>query len=590
MGRVGGLFKSKPVGFIIIAACVAIVLILTASLMFATYASFKSGIDEAVNTQTSELSTQIVFNYENSIAGIIETSNIIQAEMDRFDLASPDANALFAALLGQIIYLKSDIIRVSVYDSETGLCAASSYVQEIGRPLDRGDAWFYEALADPTVHVFSTPYAEYGSAEYKVNVSKRIRFGGAGEGVLKIEIRFQSFIDLVDKSNLGAGGHVTIIDSDYNVVYSSMPETEASREGVEEASRIVLGSGSAVLGGFHMAAHVDTLSNTKWRICVFINIDKSVEIERTFFMTTVAVSCVVLVIGVFLFAAVARVITSPLKQLELAMRKVEKSDYFRMEEVELMASSEVEALAGRFNRMMRKIGELMGRVIDEQNAQRKSELKALQNQINPHFLYNTLDSILWLIENEKNGEAAEMVVALARLFRIGISGDSELIPVRDEIEHVRNYLLIQNIRYAGSFDYEFHVGDDARDIKTMKLVLQPVVENCIYHGLKNKIEKGSIRIDAGVEDGFLMLKVSDNGYGMRRETIEELYRTFEDGAVAGGVGLKNIYQRVMIYYGGNAGMTIDSELDEGTTVLIRQPLNGARDERPADAAAGVLGK
>ena len=572
MKRVSRFFKSKSVGFLIIATCVAIVLILNVSLLFATYTSFNSGIDEAVNTQTSELSTQIVYNYESSISGIIETSNIIQTEVDRFDIASEHGSALFAGFLGQIIYLKSDIIKISIYDYATGECITSSSEQEIGRPLGSDDAtWFYEALGDPTVHVFSTPYAEYGSEEYKVNVSKRIRFGnGAGEGVLKIEISFQSFIDLVDKSNLGEGGHVTIIDSDYNVVYSSMPETEMSREGIEVAGAIILGSGSAVLGGYNMAVNVDTLSNTKWRICVFINIDKLVDIERTFLFTMVVVSFIVLVIGIFLFAAVARAITSPLKQLELAMRKVEKSDYFRMEEVSLAASSEVEALTRRFNRMMRKIGELMERVIDEQNAQRKSELKALQNQINPHFLYNTLDSIMWLIENEKNSEAAEMVVALARLFRIGISGDSEVIPVRDEIEHVRNYLLIQNIRYAGSFDYEFFVDENAQDISTMKLVLQPIVENCIYHGLKNKIEKGNIRICAGIEDGFLFLRVSDNGYGMRRETIDELYRSFEDGAVSNNVGLKNIYQRVMIYYGGNAGMMIESELDEGTSITIKQ--------------------
>jgi len=223
--------------------------------------------------------------------------------------------------------------------------------------------------------------------------------------------------------------------------------------------------------------------------------------------------------------------------------------------------------------MMRKIGELMDRVIDEQDAQRKSELKALQNQINPHFLYNTLDSIMWLIENNKNREAGEMIVALATLFRIGISNDSEVIPVRDEIEHVRNYLLIQSIRYSDSFSYEFEVEDAALDIRTLKLILQPIVENCIYHGLKSKVDKGIIRISARIEDDCLLLSVSDNGYGIRQETIDELYLSFEDGVVSSSVGLKNIYQRVMIYYGGNAGMKIESILDEGTTITIREPLD-----------------
>jgi len=556
-------------------------MILMASLLFATFTGFRTGIEDAVNKQTSELSTQIVYNYENSIRGIIETSNIIQTDIDHFNITSEPDSTVFAEYLRQITHLKSDIIKISIYDYQSRNCLVSSEVSEIGMPIDdRDSSWFDEAISDPTVHIFSKPYAEFGSEEYRVNVSKRIRFlNGERAGVLLIEISFQSFTDLVDKSNLGEGGHITIIDSGYDVVYTSLYEPDAAREGIELAKELIMGSRIAVIGGYNMAVNIDTLSNTKWRICVFINIDNVVETERTFLLTMISVSVAVLIIGVLLFTVVARAITTPMKQLELAMRKVEKSDYFRMEEVSLVASSEVEALTGRFNRMMKKIGELMERVIDEQNAQRKSELKALQNQINPHFLYNTLDSLMWLIENNKNTEANEMVVALARLFRIGITTDKEVIPVRDELEHVRNYLLIQNIRYAGSFDYEFDIDDAALDIKTMKLILQPVVENCIYHGLKNKIDKGHIRICARIEDDCLKLSVSDNGYGMRQEVINAIYNSFiddtesyEDSKLSSSVGLKNIYQRVMIYYSGNAGMKIESVLDEGTTVTIVEPL------------------
>ena len=584
MNMVNRLFKSRPVGFIIIATCVMIVLILTVSLLFATFSSFRSGIDGAINTQTSELSTQIVYNYENSISSIIDTSNIVQTDIDRYDITTERGTALFSEYLGQIIHFKNDIIKISIYDYPTKRCLTSSSEQEVGREAGSKDiSWFFEAINDPTVHVFSTPYEEIDTEnkedkvenkEYKVNVSKMIRFqNGVRTGVLLIEISFQSFIDLVAQSNLGEGGHITIIDSKYDIVYTSMTEQGSAMEGVNVAREIVLGSKSAVLGNHNMAVNVNTLSKTKWKICVFINIDKLMEIERSFLISMVLVSGIVLLIGILLFAAVARTITTPMKKLELAMGKVEKSDYFRMEEVQISAFREVEALTRRFNMMMHKIGELMDRVIAEQNAQRKSELKALQNQINPHFLYNTLDSILWLIENNRNEESAEMVVALAMLFRIGISNDSEVIPVRDEIEHVRNYLLIQNIRYADSFNYEFDVDESALDIKTMKLVLQPIVENCIYHGLKNKIDEGKIMIKVFVEGDSLFLRVSDNGYGMRQETIEELYRSFEDGVVSNSVGLKNIFQRVMIYYGGNAGMKIESELDEGTTITIKQPLN-----------------
>jgi Predicted signal transduction protein with a C-terminal ATPase domain len=566
-------FKSKSVSFIIIAACVAIVVVMVLSLFLTTYTSFSSGMSGAVNTQTRELSTQIVYNYENYIGSMIKTSNTIQTTIEKYNLDDFEDALDLSGFFQQIISLNSDILKISVYEKDNGRVLASTETGEIGTALQGGDIqWFTEAKEEPTVHAFSVPYAEYGSEEYKLSVSKSIKVKGAGEGaILKIEVSFQQFIDLVKKSNLGAGGHITIIDQNYEIVYTSTIDPPPQEE-TEVIREITLGSRNVEIGAYNMFVNVGTISNTKWRICVFINADRLTEIERSFLTTTILLSALILAISVGLFLAVARTITTPMKQLELTMRKVEKSDYFRMEEVDISASKEIEELTKRFNKMMRKISELMKRVIDEQNAQRKSELKALQNQINPHFLYNTLDSIVWLVENEKNAEASEMVVALARLFRLSISKETETIPVREEIEHVRNYLLIQSIRYADSFDYEIDVAEEALEISTMKLILQPIVENCLYHGLKNNIDRGNIKISAYLDDGYLVLSVADNGYGMRQETIDNLYLSFEDRIASNSVGLKNIYQRVMIYFGGNAQMKIESELDEGTTITIKEPL------------------
>lgn len=574
--KIGSRFlQSKSVSVIIIAACVTIVLALVVSLFLANFTSFKSGISEAVNTQTRELSTQIVFNYENYISNIIDTSNIIQTDIAKYDLDNPEDIAALSDFFQEIIYLNSDIAKIGVYSNSFCRTMASSDEEEIGQVYSEDDdiTWFTEAKADPTVHVFSVPYSEYGREEYKVNVSKSISLrNGAGTGVLKIEISFQQFIDLVEKSNLGEGGHITIIDQNYDIVYTSLEYQSTAADEIDIVREITLGAKNAKLDGYNMFVNVDTLSNTKWRICVFINADKLTEIETNFLATTIFVSLLILIIGIALFLAVARYITSPMKKLELAMRRVEKSDYFLMEEVEISGSKEIMELTKRFNKMMLKIDELMDRIIAEQNAQRKSELKALQNQINPHFLYNTLDSIVWLVENGMNKQAGEMVVALARFFRLSISKESETVTVRDEIEHVRNYLLIQNIRYADSFDYEIDVSEGAQELSTLKLILQPIVENCIYHGLKNKIDKGLIKISAHIENDFLVLTVADNGYGMRREAIDELYSSFRDGVPSSSVGLKNIYQRVMIYFGGRADMTIESELDEGTIITIKEPL------------------
>ncbi len=579
MRKTLGFFRSQSVGFIIISSCVAIVLALVVSIVLVIFTGFQTSTREAVYVQTRELSAQIVYNYQNYISGIIDTSNIVQTDVDRYDLDSAEGRQAFSAYLGQITRLRSGIIKIAVYDFTTERCRASSDEADIGAEAPGGGdgLWFREAAADPTVHAFSAPYIGAESGDYTVNISKLIKLqNGAVPGVLKIEISFQNFIELVERSNLGASGHITIISADYSPVYSSLA-SGATPEEMTIIRQVVLGSANAVIGGHSMAVNVDTLSNTKWRICVFINIDRLGEIQQSFLMIVIAVSIAVMVVGILLFITAARLITSPMKQLEQAMRKVEKSDYFHTEELHLVASKEVAALTRRFNKMMTKISELMERVITEQKAQRRSELKSLQNQINPHFLYNTLDSILWLVENKKNDEAGQMVVALARLFRIGVSREREVIPLRDEIEHVRNYLLIQNIRYVNSFRYTFDVQEESLQVPTMKLILQPIVENCIYHGLKNKIEQGVIHISSRIEDGFLVLSVADNGYGMRQETVDALHRSFQDGVVSESVGLKNIYQRVMIYYGGRASMQIESVLDEGTTVTIREPL-GSREE------------
>jgi two-component system sensor histidine kinase YesM len=221
---------------------------------------------------------------------------------------------------------------------------------------------------------------------------------------------------------------------------------------------------------------------------------------------------------------------------------------------------------------MKQIKELMDRVVVEQNEQKKSELKALQNQINPHFLYNTLDSIVWLVENNKNEAAAKMVCALAKLFRISISKGRNIIKISDEIEHARNYLIIQSFRYQDAFDYEFIVDEKLLDKMTIKLILQPIIENSIYHGLKNKIDPGHIIIKVEQVDENIKFSVTDNGYGMRQEKIDELYQNFKNPNLIDGVGLKNIFQRLIVYYGSEAKLSIKSVLDEGTCISVIVPM------------------
>ena len=211
----------------------------------------------------------------------------------------------------------------------------------------------------------------------------------------------------------------------------------------------------------------------------------------------------------------------------------------------------------------------MGQVRQEEINLRKTELKALQAQINPHFLYNTLDSISWMCEQGKNAEAVRMVGALARLFRISISRGHEMIPIRDELQHAESYLEIQAQRYKDQFTYVFDVDENCLDYLCHKITLQPIIENAIYHGINGLVDDGEITVSVREDGEDILFTVEDNGTGMTAEQISEIM-----GREAGdrtGIGIKNVDDRLKIYFGSAYGITIESVPDEGTSVYIRLP-------------------
>ena len=229
---------------------------------------------------------------------------------------------------------------------------------------------------------------------------------------------------------------------------------------------------------------------------------------------------------------------------------------------------EVNRLSDSFEHLVKRIQQLMEEVKNEENTLRKTELKALQAQINPHFLYNTLDSISWMCEEGKTEEAVLMVNALAKLFRISISGGQEIIPIDKEIQHAECYLQIQKFRYTNQFDYEFDVDESCKEYLCNKITLQPMIENALYHGL-NMIDEGHIRIGIHEAGDEIIMTVEDNGVGMTEEQVADLFKN--DGTDRHGIGVKNVNDRIKIYFGDKYGISVESELDVGTRVIIRIP-------------------
>lgn len=562
--------SEKSIEFKIVLSCLIIIISLALFVSYFTIKNFKDYVDNNANSKSNEISKQIVYNYDNYFQGIIDTLNVVIEELDNTDVNS-DPKSVEDYFFDVISY-RNDITNITLF------AVNGEYLVKTGEEIYSSDvivtmSWFYEALLQPSICYFSPPFS-YSENDNRIFVTKYVNYNyNEDAGVLLFELNSDKILDIANNTNLGNGGQIVImttINDKFSVIFSS--EEHIDSDILRVLNKQILGNGSLTIKSNKMSYNIETINNTRWRIGIFINIDESAAAQNSFAITLISICFVAIIITTILISVISKSIANPLKKLEAAMKEIEEADYLLVEEVNIGKQKEIASLSESFNLMMRRIKELMDKVVEEQETQRKSELKALQYQINPHFLYNTLDSIVWLVDNNKNKEASEMVVALAKLFRISISRGRNIITVKDELEHARSYLLIQSIRYADAFKYEFDIDPEVVEYTTLKLILQPMIENAIYHGLKNRIDEGYIKISAKLVNTKVVFEISDNGYGMRKEKIEELYENFKNPDLNDGVGLKNIYLRLKIYYGDEADLLIESELDEGTTIKIIIPM------------------
>ena len=331
----------------------------------------------------------------------------------------------------------------------------------------------------------------------------------------------------------------------------------------EEAGRLAcLGDGTYVEDT--VIYSVQRVPGSTWRVVGVSYIDDPVnESFRQMVRITVITAGLVFLAALVAGWVLSRLLSRPLQQLETAMEQFEQdADHFAFQAVR--GTREVQNLSDSFGHMVGRIQQLMTTVREEEIVLRKTELKALQAQINPHFLYNTLDSIAWMCERGKNADAVQMVHALARLFRISISRGHELIPIEKELQHAEAYLQIQKYRYKNQFTYHFTVDEDCVHCLCNKITLQPIIENAIYHGLDRMVDEGRILIRIYSEGEDVVFRVEDNGVGMSEEQCRSILH--KEPGDNSGIGIKNVNDRIKIYFGKEYGLSIESELDEGRLV------------------------
>lgn len=449
---------------------------------------------------------------------------------------------------------------------------------------DHTKRYWYRKIRENNGYVWFPPhvgqYANISAGETVISCGRPVidKATGAITGVVLIDVREDVVRDIVS-TQLGELGYVLILDERNNVIYSPFGLTGALINFTEISGGRKEG---ALVTSFKMESSFQPLGErviatfreipmTGWKLLGVIPVS---SVNRWNDVLTLLILLIFLVIISFaLFAAVtlANKVTSPINRLSSAMNRIEKGDL----DVSIPEEGyeEVLQLAGNFNKMISEIQRLINKIYEEHQKLRRAELKTLQAQINPHFLYNTLDSILWLNRDGKREDVQTLVESLTTFFRIGISRGRDIITLREELAHVENYLKIQSIRYADKFDYSIRVDEGLLDYRIPKLVLQPLVENAIYHGVKLIRRKGHISITAEAAGQGLKIYVSDTGKGMTGEKLSLLNRYLEgDRDVDLNIfGVRNVSERLKITCGDGAGLVYTSEEEVLTTVTVTLP-------------------
>ena len=557
----------------------AVVIVTGVSMKFTNTSIFENS-SEYTHTIIQQMNQNIdsYIDYMENIAYLISSNEDVQDYL--FD-EKIDNEGRYRILnqLQTILDSRSDIRNVGII-SKNGRMLINDGSKSVNQDLDLNtQEWYATALEKPNGPILTSSHVQHiisGERPWVITLSRGIRDrsgSGEKEGVFFIDLNYSAISELCDQSTVGTKGYAFILDAKGNIVYHPQQQQLYNELQTENISLIMDTDEDTVLTGTGNDGKLYSISRsekTGWTVVDCTNVKELLSKSRQA-QSVYVLTAIILVIVALLFSRfMARSITLPIQKLRDSMKKVQEGD-FSVSDVVVDSKNEIGSLTKSFDVMTHRIHELMEQNVHEQEENRKSELKALQSQINPHFLYNTLDSIIWMAEGKKNEEVVLMTASLARLLRQSISNEDEVVPIANEVEYARGYLTIQKMRYKDKLEFQIEVDSSILYIPLIKLVLQPIIENAIYHGLKYKESKGLLIVKGFMKDGNAVLQVIDDGVGMDEETLAHIYDKHKVNYHSNGVGVYNVQKRLKLYYGEDYGITYTSELGKGTTATITIP-------------------
>lgn len=448
--------------------------------------------------------------------------------------------------------------------------------------------WYQAAMESKSGIAVSSSHVQnaiQSSYKWVITLSRALVNNQTGEreGLFFVDLNYSAISDLCNNNSIEEKGYIFVLDAEGNIVYHPKQQLMYGGLKTENIDAIMECREDSLIideGGDSKLYTMSKSKRTGWTVVGAVYTSELLKNNEQAQMWYLLVASILLLAVIGISSIISREITKPIRSLRDSMRKVQNGQFDT--HVEVITENEIGSLGRSFNLMTSEIQALMEQNVYGQKQKRKSELKALQAQINPHFLYNTLDSIIWMSEAGENDEVVEMTSALARLLRQSISNDKEEVELEKEIEYVKNYLTIQKMRYKDKLEFFIYVDPRVAHVPIIKLVLQPLVENAIYHGIKYKETKGNLKIYARPVDGRVEIVVADDGIGMDEDVMEHIFDEHRKEQKRNGVGVPNVQKRLKLQYGSEYGIRYESVKGAGTKAVITIPVDGGRTDEKMD--------
>lgn len=528
------------------------------------------------NEQTLELADQVNLRIENYIQEISKKMNLFVEEptIKAFGQEQMDEEAILETL-ERYTTTDKNIAGILVVDTQ-GEMLSNTMKRLEESPLNM-ETWYIQTVAQPeTIHLFSqqigrniTSFYDSYKADNILSMTKAlINDQGDVTGIVLFDMKLDYMESVINSAELGKSGFLYISNRKGEVVYAPVNPI------VYRIHPTMIGDEKDVqINGESYQIIAQETGISDWNIVGVLPKDETLSIILEVITSFVTYAVLIFLFGIVLSIYLTKTLTRPISKLKNLMAEAEQG---KLEvHYDSIYNDEISQLGHSFNKMIEAIKNLLSLVYSEQKAKREAELKAFQAQIKPHFLYNTLDTINWMAMEYEADDIVEVVESLTNLFRISLSKGNEIISLENEVKHVNSYLTIQKVRYEEQFDYEIICEDNLKNYKVIKLIIQPLVENAIYHGIKGRKESGHIRIHIYTDNKDLYIVVADTGGGMAPEQVQHMNQIFEgilEKDDSYGIGLFNVNERIKLNFGMEYGLSIDSALDEGTTVTIKHPI------------------